>query len=223
MFVLRHGHHWTNSNWTKAHRAWLEDLKFAHPAQQITLRSSLDTLTDTEARLTEIEADLETQLNSWPWQPVVQSLRALRGIDQLAVMTLVAELGDLRRFEAPSPLMAYLGLTPSEHSSGGRRNTGGITKTGNGVVRRLLVECAWTYRFPARQTHHLQRKSRDASDYAKQRAWDAQKRLCGRYAKMIRNGKNTKNVTTAIARELVGFIWDIAGHEFARLDQQPTG
>lgn len=222
LFVIRHGHHWPKSNWTHAHRAWLEDLKFAHPAQQITLRASLDTLTDTEARLAEIEADLQRQQTSWVWQPVVQSLRALRGIDELAALTLVAELGDLRRFEAPPPLMAYLGLTPSEHSSGGRRTTGGITKTGNSTVRRLLVECAWTYRYPPRQTHHLQRKSRDASNYAKTRAWDAQKRLCNRYASMTRNGKNTKNVITAIARELVGFIWDIARHELTHIDSAHT-
>lgn len=106
---------------------------------------------------------------------------------------------------------------------GGRRTTGGITKTGNSTVRRLLVECAWTYRFPLRQTHHLQRKSRDASDYAKTRAWDAQERLCDRYTTMVRNGKNTKSIITAIARELVGFIGDIARYELTHLDPSLTG
>lgn len=223
LFVMRHGHRWSRTNWTQAHRAWLRDLKFSHPAQQVTLCASLDTLDDAEARLTEIEHDLERQLASWSWQPVVQSLRALRGINQLAAITLVAELGDVRRFDSPPALMAYLGLTPSEHSSGSRRHLGGITKTGNSAARRILIEGAWTYRYPPRLTHHLQQKGREASDYARTRAWDAQKRLCDRYTRLIRNGKNAKSVVTAIARELAGFIWDIARHELTHLDEQPTG
>ena len=222
LFVMRHGHQWSRTNWTQAHRAWLQDLKFAHPAQQVTLCASLDTLADLEARLAEIEHDLERQLASWSWQPVVQSLRALRGIDQLAALTLVAELGDVRRFDTPPALMAYLGLTPSEHSSGSRRQLGGITKTGNSAARRILIEGAWTYRYPPRLTHHLQQKGREASDYARARAWDAQKRLCDRYTRLIQNGKNAKSVVTAIARELAGFIWDIARHELAQLDGQPA-
>ena len=222
LFVLRHGHRWPRSRWTKAHHAWLQQLKFAHPAQQATLCASLATLTDLETRLNGVEQDIDRQLAAWSWQPVVQSLRALRGIDELAAITLLVELGDLRRFNAPPPLMAYLGLTPSEHSSGGRRRTGAITKTGNSVARRVLVECAWTYRFAPRQTRHMQRKSRTASDYAKARAWDAQKRLCDRYSKMIRNGKNVKSAVTAIARELAGFVWDIGCHELACLDELPT-
>lgn len=222
LFVMRHGHQWSRSRWTKAHYAWLLDLKFNHPAQQVTLRASLDTLADIDVRLTDIEHELERHLATWSWQPVVQSLRSLRGIDQLAALTLVAELGDIRRFNKPPALMSYLGLTPSEHSSGGRRHVGEMTKTGNSVARRILVESAWTYRFPPRQTHHLQRKSRDASDYAKARAWDAQKRLCNRYTHMIKHGKNAKSVVTAIARELAGFVWDIAQHELARLETPPT-
>ena len=113
--------------------------------------------------------------------------------------------------------MAYLGLVPSEHSSGGRRRQGAITLTGNGHARRTLVESAWSYRFPARQTAHLQRKAAGASEEARQIAWRAQKRLCGRYSTLTRAGKNTKVACVAIARELAGFIWDIVRHEMPKL------
>jgi transposase len=148
-------------------------------------------------------------LPQWSLAPVVDSLVALRGIDKLAAMVQLAELGDISRFESPKQLMAYLGLVPSEHSSGSRRRQGGITLTGNGHARRMLVESAWSYRFPTRQTLHLKRKAVSASDNAKAIAWKAQKRLCGRYRSMMQAGKNTKLVCVAIARELIGFIWDI--------------
>ncbi len=123
---------------------------------------------------------------------MIQSLVALRGIDKLAAMVLLAELGDISRFESPRQLMAYLGLVPSEHSSGSRRRQGAITKTGNGHARRMLVESAWSYRFQARQTPHLKRKAVNASDEAKAIAWRAQKRLCGRYRTLLEAGNNTK-------------------------------
>ena len=145
--------------------------------------------------------------------PVVASLRALRGVDRLTAVSLLVEIGDLRRFPSAPQFMAYLGLNPSEYSSGGKRRTGAITKTGNGTARRLLTESAWTYRHPARETKHLQRKAADASEYARARAWDAQKRLCGRYKSMVGSGKQVKTEVTAIARELASYIWDIASHE----------
>jgi transposase len=149
--------------------------------------------------------------------PVVEALVALRGIDKLAATVILAELGDISRFDSPRQLMAYLGLVPSEHSSGGRRHQGAITLTGNGHARRMLVECAWSYRFPARQTMHLKRKAKGAPEAAKAIAWRAQKRLCGRYRQLIQAGKNIKLVCVAVARELVGFIWDIVRHEMPRL------
>ena len=145
---------------------------------------------------------------------------ALRGIDKLAAMVLLAELGDISRFESPSQLMAFLGLVPSEHTSGGRRRQGAITKMGNNHARRMLVESAWSYRFPARQTAHLKRKAVNASDEARAIAWKAQKRLCGRYQTLTHAGKNTKVVCVAIARELSGFIWDIVCREMPRVDSR---
>ncbi len=212
-FLLRHERRYQGTPWTAKHRAWLLDLAFGESADQISLRTKLDLMGDLERRLTELERDIERELQTRPWLPVVASLRALRGVDRLTAVTLLAELGDLRRFPTARQFMAYLGLTPSEHSSGGKRRLGAITKTGNGTVRRLLIESAWTYRFPARDTHHLQRKAEDASAYAKTRAWDAQKRLCQRYRTMQEQGKQVKTVVTAIARELAGYIWDIACHE----------
>jgi len=135
---------------------------------------------------------------------------ALRGVQLVTAMSLVTELGDISRFDSPRQLMAYVGLVPSEHSSGGKANRGGITKTGNGRVRRLLVEAAWCYRFPARRSYHMQTKAEKATKEAQAIAWKAQKRLSERYRALLRSGKAQGKITTAIARELSGFVWAIA-------------
>ena len=212
-FLLRQERNYQGAKWTDAHRSWLHDLKFDSSADQLSLRAKTDLLGDLDRRLTDLERDIDREMQLWPWTSVVNSLRALRGVDRLTAVALLAEIGDLRRFPTARQFMAYLGLTPSEYSSGSKRRTGAITKTGNGAVRRLLTESAWTYRFPARETRHLQHKAADASEYAKARAWDAQKRLCRRYRTMLEQGKQVKTVITAIARELAGYVWDIACHE----------
>ncbi len=144
---------------------------------------------------------------------------ALRGIDTLAAMVVLAELGDISRFESAQQLMAFLGLVPREHSSSTRRRQGAMTKTGNAHARRMLVESAWSYRFPARQTAHLKRTAAGATDEAKEIAWKAQKRLCGRYRTLTQAGKNTKLVCVAVARELAGCIWDSAAcQEMPKID-----
>ena len=127
----------------------------------------------------------------------------------------------MSRFDKPGQLMAYLGLVPSEHSSGSRRRQGGITRTGNGQARRALVESAWCYRFPARQTAHLKRKAALASEEAKTIAWKAQRRLCGRYRHLLKAGKNSKQANVAVARELSGFVWDIVRREMGRIATTP--
>ena len=128
----------------------------------------------------------------------------------LTGMTVAAELGDITRFSSPRQLMAYVGLVPSEHSSGGTRRRGGITKTGNAHVRRALAEAAWCYRFPARKTATLQRRAEHTSAAVQEVAWKAQKRLCGRYYYLSHRGLPHSKVCTAIARELLGFLWAIA-------------
>ena len=223
-FVLRHGHHWPRgkSRWTQAHYNWLESLRFERPWQQVTLQEYIDAAKAASARVAQLNDHLMQALPEWSLAPVVDSLIALRGIDKLAAIVLLAELGDISRFDSPKQLMGFLGLVPSEHSSGPRRRQGGITLTGNAHARRILVESAWSYRFPARQTMHLKRKAIHASEASKKIAWAAQKRLCTRYRTLTRAGKSTKLVCVAIARELAGFIWDVVRQEMPRLAAQPA-
>ena len=188
---------------------WLSDIKMPHRSQQIVLQEYINAVKQATQRVDDLTDQLLRALPNWSLAPVVEALVALRGIDKLAATVVLAELGDISRFDSPKQLMAYLGLVPSEHSTGSRRRQGAITLTGNGHARRMLVECAWSYRFPARQTMHLKRKAKAASAKAKAIAWRAQKRLCGRYRQLTQAGKNVKLVCVAIARELVGFIWDI--------------
>jgi len=220
-FVLRHGHHWERgkSRWTQAHWQWLEQREFAHPWQQQVLREYLEAVESASERVKQLEAELlGVALPQWSLAPVVDSLVALRGIDKVAAVTLLAELGDVSRFDSPRELMGFLGLVPSVHDSGQRRGRrGAITRMGNGHARRMLVEAAWCHRFPARQTAHLKRKAANASREAKAIAWQAQKRLCGRYRALLEAGKN-KNVTcVAVARELAGFVWAIVCQEMPKL------
>ncbi len=210
-FLLRHGcvYTGTRKKWTQAHFRWLAELKFDSPIQQIVLTEYLDALTQAQARVMALEEQMHSALAGWSLAPVVEALMALRGVGLVTAMTVMAELGDISRFDSPCQLMAFLGLVPSEHSSGGRRRRGAITKTGNGHVRRLLVEAAWCYRFPARKTAHLQRKAKKASETVQAISWKAQRRLCQRYRHLLAKGKIKQQVTTAIARELSGFIWAI--------------
>ena len=158
-FVLRHGHHWPKgkTRWTATHYNWLESITFEHPGLQVVLQEYIDAVKASTQRVAGLTTQLMKVLPTWSLAPVVEALVALRGIDKLAAMVLLAELGDISRFSSPRQLMGYLGLVPSEHSTGQRRRQGGITLTGNGHARRMLVESAWSYRFPARQTMHLKR------------------------------------------------------------------
>ena len=194
-FLLRHGRHWSKSRWTQGHYAWLDKQRFDQDWQEWAFREYLDAVRAASDKVAAVMGQLERALPDWSMEPVVRSLIALRGVDTLTAMTLLAELGDVSRFDKPGQLMAYLGLVPSEHSSGSRRRQGGITRTGNGQARRALVESAWCYRFPARQTAHLKRKAALASEEAKTIAWKAQRRLCGRYRHLLKAGKNSKQAT----------------------------
>ncbi len=210
-FVLRHGHSYpgNKTRWTQAHFEWLESLKFEHSWQQIVLQEYINAVKEAQVRVVGLTEQMIQALPCWSLAPVVENLMALRGIDVVAAMTLMAELGDISRFDSPRQLMAFLGLVPSEHSSGKRKRKGAITLTGNGHARRMLIESAWSYRFPARQTKHLKRKAKKASEPVKAIAWKAQRRLCGRYRILSQAGKNSKLVITAIARELAGFVWAV--------------
>ena len=220
-FVLRHGHSWPagKSRWTQAYYNWLESLEFPHDWQRVVLREYIDAVRTAGRRVADMMAEMERALPQWSLAPVAYSLMALRGVEKITAMGLLAELGDISRFDSPRQLMGYLGLVPSEASSAERRRQGSITKAGNTHARRMLVESAWSYRFQARQTAHMKRKAKHASEEAKKVGWKAQKRLCGRYRSLIESGKNSKVATVAVARELAGFVWDIACREMPKVEQ----
>lgn len=210
-FLLRHGVVYSGkSKWTKAYFNWLLELKMAHPAQQIALQEYIDSIHESSQRVTRLTTVITDLVKTWRLEPIVTAIQALRGVSILTAATVVAEVGMISRFSKPTQLMAYLGLVPSEHSSGATVKRGGITKAGNGYARRALVEASWTYRFPARVTRHLLKRSQGLPKNIRQIAWKAQVRLCDRYQRFANKGKPKQVVTTAIARELIAFIWAIA-------------
>jgi transposase len=149
-------------------------------------------------------------VQTWRWAPVVEAIQALRGVQFIAAVTLIAELGDLTRFDNPRQLMSYLGLIPSEHTPGERRRQGGITKTGNSNARRVLIEGAWAYRYPAKVSRHLQLRLEKVPQVIQDISWKAQVRLCKRYRRLLARGKKVNQVVLAIAREMAAFVWAIA-------------
>jgi transposase len=209
-FLLRQGQHYSRPAWTLMHRRWLAGLRFAQAAHHLVLEDCIAAVEAATARRDRLEAHIAAALPDWSLAPVVRALQALRGMALVAAATLVAELGDITRFTNPQQLMAYLGLVPSEHSSGGTRRQGAITKAGNGSARRMLIEAAWSYRFPARISRELLLRQEGLAKPIRDTAWKAQERLCGRYRKLARAGKPPNVVTAAIARELAGFVWAIA-------------
>lgn len=210
-FLLRYGHSFNGkSNWTQAHFRWLETIKFTQPNQQIVYQEYIDTVLATTRKVDAFDKHIaRASSESVFWPMIEEGLMALRGVSLLTATTIVAEIGDLRRFSSAPQLMAYLGVVPSEHSSGGSKSRGGITKTGNAHVRRVLVEAAWTYRHNARKTAHLARRSERTTLEVQEIAWKAQVRLCARYRVLNGRGKLKVQTCTAVARELAGFIWAI--------------
>ncbi len=210
-FLLRHGKKYTGkSKWTQAHFRWLEKIAFERPVQQIVFQEYVDMVKAAQGRVAAMEEQMREVVDQWIMKPVVEGLMALRGVGFISAMTIVAEIGDISRFNRPGKFMAHLGLVPSEYSSGGRSKRGSITKTGNGHVRRVLIEAGWCYRLPARKTANMQRKAEKTSEAVQAIAWKAQKRLCRRYWHHVHRGKLTVQSCTAVARELTGFVWAIA-------------
>jgi transposase len=209
-FLLRQGCHYGRPAWTKLHRRWLAGLKFEQALHHVVLEDYIQAVEAAEARRDRLTAQIEACLPEWSLAPVVATLQTMRGMALVNAATLIAELGDLARFANPRQLMAYLGLVPSEHSSGASVKRGGITKAGNNAARRVLIEAAWTYRFPARLSRELLLRQESQAKSIRETAWKAQLRLCARYRKLAQTGKPANVVTTAIARELAGFVWAIA-------------
>lgn len=211
--LLRHGFRYPGkSNWSAAHERTLAQITFSHPAQNIAYAEYRAAVREADDRVMRITAALREQVDTWRFAPVVSALMSLKGIEFIAAVTLVAELGDLSRFAHPKELMSYLGLVPSEYSTGDTRVQGAITKTGNGHVRRVLIESAWTYRYPAKMSRVLVVRNQGQPKAVRDIAWKAQLRLCSRYRHMSTRGVHHNKICIAIARELAGFVWDVARH-----------
>ena len=211
-FLLRHERIYRNGGkaWTKTHRGWLADQSFAQPAHQIVLEESIEAVRLGEQRRDRVDGYLRAQIPTWSLFPLVQNLGALRGLDTIASAGLAAAIGDPSRFASAPDFMAYLGLVPSEHSSGPKRRIGAITKSGDVHARTLLIEAAHSYRFPARIARRKLTAIDAVPEAVRTIAWKAQTRLCQRYRYMMAKDKPKPVIVTAIARELAGFVWSIA-------------
>ena len=213
-FLLRHGRRFTatKTTWSLRHHSWLRAQTWPLPALEHTHQAYWRAVDEAVARLRAVDAQLQELVTLEPLHTRVQRLRCFRGMDDLTALTIAAELGDPRRFPSARGLMAYVGLIPSEHSSGTKRARGAITKTGNAHLRRVLVEAAWHYRHHPFVGKQLRRRQEAAPEPAKQHAWRAQQRLYRRYQRLAARGKPRQHVVTAIARELAGFVWATLTH-----------
>ncbi len=215
--LLRAGRVYDNKPWTKRHRIWLANQKFASPSQQIAFQHYIQAHEQTQTRTDQLEQEIMRLLPAWSLYDLVIQLQALKGVALIIAVTVVAEIGDFSRFTNPKQIMAYLGLIPGEHSSGGTIRSTGITKVGNKEVRRMLYEAAWAYRSKAKVgSWMLSHTPPEVTQESKDIAWKAQQRLCYRYRSLVYRRKKSQVAITAVARELVGLMWDIAGS--ARLD-----
>lgn len=211
-FLLRHGLRFDRpTRWTKIHWRWINELrKFRYPYQQLAFEEMKRAIRQIDERVATLDQAIADTVAVWRFGPVVDALRALRGVNTTIAATLVAEIGDISRFSNPRQLMAWLGLVPSEHSSGNTVRRGRITRTGNALARTMMVEASWSYRHPAREGQPYLKRSAHLPQNIRDIGWKAQARLCKRYRDLSKRGKPQPRVMTAIARELAGFIWDIA-------------
>ena len=213
-FLLRHERWFTGrSTWGPAHLAWLAQQCFDQPAQQDVMNDYREAVEMATARVARLTRQMAERAATWEKAPLVTALQALRGVEMVSAVTLAAEVGDFRRFASASELMSFVGLVPSEHSSGGSRRQGRITRTGNGHVRRILIEAAWHYRRPPRMSKAIRERNDRVSGPVRAIAWKAQQRLHKRLVRLTQRGKPTTQAVTAVARELAGFVWAIAREE----------
>ncbi|MGZ5584987.1 MAG: IS110 family RNA-guided transposase [Usitatibacter sp.] len=211
-FLLRLGRSYPEkkTTWTKAHLGWLASQKFEHAEQRIAFEELLLAVHQARDRVARLDEAIRTAVPEWSLAEVVPALMAMRGIDMVTATAFLAEIGDLSRFRTPRQLMAYLGLVPSEQSTGDTVVRGPITKAGNRRARRLLIESAWAYRHPPRVGRDKQAKVAAAPRAVREIAWKAQYRLYARYRALIRKGKLKTVAITAMARELAAFIWAVS-------------
>jgi transposase len=209
-FLLRHGRIFPGlKHWSLAHRQWLAAQKFGAPAQQIVFQDAVEVIADALARLRRLDGELISIVPNWSMAPLVKAYQAMRGVSFVVAVTFIAEVGDVRRFDNPRQLMAFLGLVPSERSTGETVRRAGLTLAGNRRARRVLIEGAWTYRYPARIGETLRTRLEGVPKTVREIAWKAQIRLCARYRRLVAVGKKTPVVAAAIAREMAAFLWAI--------------
>jgi transposase len=215
-FLLRHGRRPEGLKaWTKQYLDWIKaHVKFEQKALEATLADYLEEVDHVAGRLIRLEKAIDEAVAAAPAEirAVIEALQALRGVAQVTAATIVSEIGSFSRFQSPRQLMGYSGLVAREDSSGGRIRRGSITKTGNGHLRRVLVEAAWAYQHRPNVSGHLLRRQKNLTipDEAKKIAWKAQQRLHKRYQAFSLRGKNKNQIVTALGRELLGFLWAIA-------------
>ncbi len=217
-FLLRHGRRPASkmTTWTAAYMNWVKKgVHFDQPAQEATLADYIHEVEHVQDRIARLEKAIDDSIETMParMRAVVDALQSLRGIAKISAVTITAEVGEVSRFNTAKQLMGYSGAVSSEHSSGERTRRGGITKTGNAHLRRIVVEAAWAYRYRPRIGAALKARQKTASPEVKDIAWKAQHRLHQRYIKLMAKGKTKQKVVTAVARELLGFIWAIAVEE----------
>ena len=198
------------ANWSVKHLRWLTELVLPYPAQHIVLQEMIQTVNERLDRLRRLDDELQYQVKQWRYYPLVKAYQALRGVGLLVATGVVAELGDLTRFDTARKLMAYVGLVPSEHSTGGRRKIGGLTKTGNPRARRLLIEGAHSYRYAANISSEMQKQQEGLPKVIIDIGWQAQLRLCRRYQRLAKRGKHQNVIKAAIAREMLAYLWSMA-------------
>jgi transposase len=210
-FLLRHGRTYAGkTTWTDKHLDWIRSQVFAHEAHNRVLVDCVHTVENATARVKRLTQDIVELVESWSLRPLVRAFQALRGVQVITAVILAAEIADFARFATAPALMAYLGLVPSEHSSGQTQKRGRITRTGNGHVRRILVESAWNYRHRPAMSAAIRKRNEGVAPAVQAIAWKAQHRLHRRYQKLLGRGKNKQQTVTALARELAGFVWSIA-------------
>ena len=211
--LLRHGVYPPEGvrSWTQRYKDWVKAVKFEHAALEVTLTDYLHEVDHQELRLLRVEAALDEAVEQAPeaFREVVHALQSLRGVRKTTAVGVAAEVGPFSRFRHPQELMGYSGTVPSEYSSGAKTKRGAITKTGNALLRRLVVESAWSYRYRPSLQGQLKKRQEGQRAEVVEIAWRAQVRLCGRYRRLSSAGKPRPKVVTAIARELLGFMWSI--------------
>jgi transposase len=213
-FLLRYGYEYgTGSYWTRKHRSWMKEIEFTNKLQQKTFQAYYTRMVETEQRLVLMDAEIVEISQTDRYRQAVNRLRCFKGIDHLVALAIVCEIGDFKRFARAEGFMAFLGLVPREHSSGDKRRQGGITKSGNGHLRRLLVEASWHYRYPCAPSKRLTARRTGQDIEIISYADRAMRRLQKKFSKMLLRGK-TKNVSViAVSRERAGFVWGLMNNK----------